>query len=278
MVKICNLLTPKFLRAIGSVLAAMTVSTGATAGTDTVMPAVLSKCGSATIESVGNNTTLMAASGDRIQLASIKMPELWPEEAAYASWPHAAWAHKILEGHTRGKTIKLFCEGETTSFDDREIAHILLPNGEWLQQQLVHAGAAYVFTRRDHTAGLTQLYASEDSARANNLGIWQTTGIPVADAEAKNEGLRTGWFQIIRGTVLDVATVRRQTFLNFGTDWRKDFTAEIPARAMRAFKKTDIDPLTFQSKYVEVRGWVTWKGGPHIMLEGPGQIRLVSPD
>ncbi len=278
MVKICNLLTPKFLRATGAALAAMILAIGATAGADTAMPAVLSKCGSATIASVENNATLTAASGDRIQLASIKMPELWPEGAPYTSWPHAAWAHKILESRTSGNTVDLFCEGETTSFDGQKIAHILLPGGDWLQQQLVQEGAAYVFTRRDFTAGLTQLYASEDSARANSLGVWQTTKKLIADNEAKNEGIRTGWFQIIRGTVLDAAAVRRQTFLNFGTDWRKDFTAEIPARAARAFMKAGVNPLTFQAKYVEVRGWVTWKGGPHIMLEGPGQIRLVSPD
>ncbi len=257
MVKICNLFAEKILRASGAVLAAVTLLTAEAAGADAPMPAALSNCGSATIRSVESTATLVAANGDRIQLASVKMPELWPASAAYGSWPHAAWAHKNLESRTRGKTVELFCEGEAISFDGQKIAHILLPTGEWLQQQLVREGAAYVFTRRDHTAGLAQLYADEDSARANSLGVWQTTKIVVADSQANNEGMRTGWFQIIRGTVLDVATVRRQTFLNFGADWRKDFTAEIPARALRAFKKAGMDPLTFQAKYLEVRGWVT---------------------
>lgn len=275
MVKICNLKTSKFYTVLRqALLVTILQSVSAEAAPDSAVPPSLTACGLARINSV-NGAVLTTEDSNQIQLASIKMPELWPDGATYASWPHAAWAHKILVEQTEGKAIELFCESETISFDGQKIAHILLPDGEWLQQKLLEKGAAYVFTRRDQTAGLAQLYAAEDRARLQGLGVWQTTELLVADSKAKNEGIRTGWFQIIRGTVLNVAAVRRQTFLNFGTNWRQDFTVEIPARAMRAFTKAGTAPTVFQNKYVEVRGWVTWKGGPHIMLEGPGQIRLI---
>ena len=276
MVKICICFALKFSRAIGAAVV-MTMTILTLAASAMPIPAKVSKCGTATINSVENSAIMTAAGRNQIQLASIKMPELWPQGAAYANWRHAAWAHDQLEGHVRGKAVELFCEGETISYDDKKIAQILLPTGEWLQWLLVKQGAAFVFPRRDHLSGLEQLYAAEDDARDNGLGIWQTTKILTADSLATNEGIRTGWFQVIRGTVLNAARVRSQIFLNFGTDWRQDFTAEIPSNAMRAFRKADMDPMTLQSKYVEVRGWVTWKGGPHIMLEGPGQIRLINP-
>lgn len=269
MVKMWNWLTVIFLSAFGWGLSAP----WALAASEMTVPDTLAKCGTATVAMVESGDTLVTTDGLYIQLAAIKAPELWPEGSAYASWPHAAWARDKLERTVKGKTVGLFCEGETTSFDDRKIAHIQLPGSEWLQDVLVRQGAAYVFPRSNHLAGLNRLYATEDAARNQGIGIWQTTSIVSADSE----DIRTGWFQIVRGTVLNVAKVGGQTFLNFGTDWRKDFTAEIPASALRAFKKAEVDPSTFQLKQVEVRGWVTWKGGPHIMLEGPGQIRTVSP-
>lgn len=245
---------------------------------DTIsLAATLSQCGKATIAAVNDGETVIAADGTGIRLAAIKAPELWPEGAAYNSWPHAAWAKNILERLALGETVQLYCEGEVASFDSQKVAHIQLPDGKWLQQMLVEQGAAFVFPRQDHISGLAALYAAEDKARLRNIGIWQTNKIVPAEDNAGNKGIRTGWFQVIRGTVLDSARVRRQVFLNFGTDWRKDFTVEIPASAMRAFKKANIDPLSFQTQLVEVRGWVTWKGGPHIMLEGPGQIRVINP-
>lgn len=238
------------------------------------LPASLSSCGTAKIAAVSDGETLHQSNGAIIRLAAIKAPELWPAGAAYASWPHASWARNTLERLVVGKTVQLFCEGETSNFNDERIAHIQLPGGEWLQLILLERGAAFVFPRRDHISGLPALYAAEDKARQESIGVWQSNKIiQASDADA----IRTGWFQVVRGRVLNAAQVRRQTFLNFGTDWRKDFTIEIPASAQRAFKKAQIDPLTFQGQQVEVRGWVTWKGGPHIMLEGPGQIRLINP-
>lgn len=245
-----------------------------TAGPASV-PATLSHCGDALITNVQDGATLTAADGTRISLSAIKAPELWPQDAAYSSWPHAQWARDTLDRLTLGKTVQLYCEGETKSVNNEKIVHIQLPGGEWLQHILVERGTAFVFPRGDHISGIEALYAAEDEARQNSLGIWQTNRILSVKNGTDNKDIRTGWFQVIRGTVLNAARVRRQTFLNFGENWRKDFTVEIPASARQAFKKAGVDPMSFQSQFVEVRGWVTWKGGPHIMVEGPGQIRII---
>lgn len=249
------------------------------------MPATLKACGTVEIADALDGETLAATGGPNIILAGLKAPEIWPQKAKYNSWPHAAWSRDTLKHLTAGKSISLFCEGETESLNGEKIAHIQLPTGEWLQQILVEQGTAFVFPRGNHISGIALLYAAEDKARQGNLGIWQSNRIYRANPGAgddrhagvdTDEDVRIGWFQVVRGTVLNSARVRRQIFLNFGADWRKDFTVEISASANRAFKKANLDPLSYQSQLVEVRGWVTWKGGPHIMLEGPGQIRTIN--
>ena len=104
------------------------------------------------------------------------------------------------------------------------------------------------------------------------LGLWSELELEItADAD-----IPTGRLAIVTGKVLNAARSGNRIFLNFGDDWRKDFTAEIPARVIRLFKKNGIDPLELQGLTIEVRGWVTWRGGPHMLVEGPGQIRLLS--
>ena len=237
-----------------------------------MLPANLSHCGTVDIEQAIDGQTLTTVDGRKIKLAGVKAPELWPEGASYQSWPHAEQSRKTLNVLAAGKTLELFCDNEKSDYTGQQVAHIKLVNGEWLQHIMVAAGDLYVFPRRNNTAGIKSLYEAERIARKDNRGLWAQNQATITTVDGD---VRTGWFQIISGKVLSAKSVRKTIFLNFGENWRTDFTVEISPKVVTAFKKTAIDPLLFNGKTIEVRGWITWKGGPHIMLEGPGQIQLL---
>lgn len=251
------------------IILAMLHSTIATADN---IPEGLKACDTATVNEVIDGETLRTNDGRIIKLASIKAPEIWGDDASYTSWPHAQQSKAYLHNITKGKSIDLYCESERTNFRGEFIAHAVLPSGDWLQKDLLLAGAAYVFPRRTHIAGLDALYRAEDIARNQSKGLWAYNAQSITTATGE---IRTGWFQIISGKIISANDVRKTIFLNFGDDWRKDFTVEISPEANRIFKRNNIDLLTWAGRNIEVRGWITWKGGPHIMLEGPGQIRLI---
>jgi hypothetical protein len=69
--------------------------------------------------------------------------------------------------------------------------------------------------------------------------------------------------------------VRKRTYLNFGADWRSDFTITIAPKDRRLFEADGIDPLIYQGKRVRVRGWLKSYNGPLIDATHPEQIEVI---
>ncbi|MBO6504550.1 MAG: thermonuclease family protein [Kordiimonadaceae bacterium] len=236
------------------------------------IPLSLKACGQFTVAEAVSGDELVAADGSHLVLSAIKAPEVWQATDQYRSWPHAEKSRAILDELVSGQKLALFCEAEDQTLVGKKIAHALVENGHWLQHQLVIRGAAMVLPRAGHVAGLDSLRAAEAIARTNKTGLWSAMDL---ERNAVDD-IRTGRLVIVSGRVQNAAKVGNRIFLNFGENWRTDFTVEIPTRAIRLFKKLDIDPLELTQKQVEVRGWVTWRGGPFMRLEGPGQLVILS--
>ena len=236
------------------------------------IPLSLKACGQFSVAEAVSGDELVAADGSHLILSSIKAPEVWQATDQYRSWPHAEESRAILNGLVSGQKLALFCEGEDQTLVGKKIAHGLTENGHWLQHELVVRGAAIVLPRAGHVAGLGHLRAAESIARTEKTGLWSAM-----DLERKaSDDIPTGRLMIVSGHVKNAARVGNRIFLNFGENWRTDFTVEVPSRALRLFKKLNIDPLAFAEKEIEVRGWVTWRGGPFMRLEGPGQLQVLA--
>ncbi|MCW8951924.1 MAG: thermonuclease family protein, partial [Rhodospirillales bacterium] len=79
-------------------------------------------------------------------------------------------------------------------------------------------------------------------------------------------------FQLVEGRVVDTANVKGTVYLNFGRNWRTDFTVAIHRRALRLFEKTGVDPLLLKGRTIRVRGWLRSRNGPMIEATHPEQI------
>ena len=84
-----------------------------------------------------------------------------------------------------------------------------------------------------------------------------------------------GSFQLIEGRVREVAVVRKRAYLNFGEDWRTDFTISIAPRDRRRFLADGIDPMGYQGQRVRVRGWLRHYNGPLVDVTHPEQIEIL---
>lgn len=160
------------------------------------------------------------------------------------------------------------------------LAHIVLPDGAWLQEQLVREGRAVVMPFYETRMGyLEPLLAAERLARGDKAGMWaRPGGVVVCAGDAKRAFDR---FAIIQGRVLTAATVRGTTYFNFGEDYRKDFTIKISARALKTLPPAVRALLTDEAnaaRLVEVRGYVFYSGGPMIEVTSPAQISLLEND
>lgn len=236
----------------------------------------LKECGTVTATDTLGGARFTTSDGLTIKLALLKAPEFWEASSEYTSWPHAVEAKRHLMSTLRGQAVQLFCEGQTTNRLGEVVAHVLMPDGSWLQYALVRDGHVFVFPGPTRRRGLEALYKAELEARSDKKGLWIYRNLqPVS---ATSNSVKAGWFQIVDGVVVDAAKVRDTIFLNFGPDWRTDFTVEIPKLTARYFDRFGLDPLSLEGQHIEVRGWIDFKSGPRLLLQGPGQIRIIKQE
>jgi hypothetical protein len=93
------------------------------------------------------------------------------------------------------------------------------------------------------------------------------------DAAALDDS--AGRFRIVRGRVQRVAPTERYGYLNFGADWRSDFTVRIAPELADSLPGVGLDLAGLAGRMVEVRGLVLEAAGPLIELSHAEQIRVL---
>ena len=83
-----------------------------------------------------------------------------------------------------------------------------------------------------------------------------------------------GTFQIVSGTVSNVAPIKDRAHINFGNDFRTYFTVSIDKRDLARFNDAKINLAALKDQLIEVRGWLVLRNGPMIEATHPEQIIL----
>lgn len=146
------------------------------------------------------------------------------------------------------------------------------PRG-WLQARLVGDGFARVHTHADTRKCAGALLTLEDRARKEKRGLWANPFYRIRQAAKLDDDV--GTFQIVEGTIVGAVERRGRIFLNFGPDYRTDFTVTVSPRDARRIAKDGTDPLAWKAKRVRIRGWVSLLNGPEIELTHPEQIEIL---
>jgi len=214
--------------------------------------------------------TVILKDQTRVRLVGIQAPKLPLGRKEHKEWPLGQESKKMLSDLVLDKYVTLYFGGQRQDRYGRALAHLFLPDGLWVQGEMLKKGLARVYTFPDNRAVVPDMIRFENQARRDNLGIWALDFYRPKDQ--KLSGKYTNSFQLITGIVKDVAKVRGTYYLNFGEDWREDFTIVIKSRAARKFIKADILPASYQGKKIEVRGWLKLYNGPMIEVTHPEQI------
>jgi micrococcal nuclease len=205
-----------------------------------------------------------------VRLAGIDPPELAPTRGPPTSiGGFEAALSRLVEGHAA-------CLDSSDSRRDRYgrlLAQVWRDDGLWLQGELLRRGLARVHVTTDTRPLASDMLAVENQARAAGAGLWRNPRFRVRSADEAGRAL--GSFQLIEGRVLDAARRGNRCYLNFGEDWRSDFTVVIPAQALADFAAAKIDPWALRGRLIRVRGWVESFNGPMIEAVIPEQIETI---
>lgn len=219
---------------------------------------------------VEKNGVLVMNDGRALHLEGIRLPNAALDHAPPAI---ADKAFQELETMARGRELDARAIYPKEDRYDRVRAQIFTEDGVWLQMELLKKGLARVDVAPDRGECYRDLYAAEADARKAGLGLWADPayGFRSPDAVAADKGT----FQIVVGRVVSTAAVDGRVYLNFGQDWRRDFTVVLSSDDVKTFKAMGVDPLNYEGKLVRVRGFVQSLSGPAIAVGNPKQIELL---
>ncbi len=238
------------------------------------VPDGLTPGGGGRIAEVIDGDTVVLESGRQVRLVGIQAPKLALGRAGFDPWPLAGEARDALEELSLGRAVALHFGGRRIDRHGRFLAHLVRDDGAWLQGELLRRGLARVYSFRDNRAAVAEMLALEAEARAAGRGIWRHPFYAVRPAAAAN-AVPTDSFELVEGEVLAADVVRGRAYLNFGPDWRRDFTASVAPRDRRLFEREGFDLMALRGRTIRVRGWVKWWNGPMIEITHPEQIEMV---
>lgn len=215
--------------------------------------------------------TIDLEDGLRVRLAGIQAPA--PARDSRPAWPLAVDAASETGALCLGRSVTLHYGDDRRDRWQRALAHVLLDDGTWVQGHLLQRGFARVYTWPRTSTGARRMLDLERTARANRRGIWAERFYRIRNP-SETWGDLDSW-QIVEGRVVDAATVRGTGYLNFGLDWRNDFTFRLEPDARRAFRKAGVDLADLAGLRVRGRGWVYPTNGPMIDLTHPAQLEIL---
>jgi endonuclease YncB( thermonuclease family) len=223
------------------------------------------------VAAILDGDTLTLADGRTVRLAGIAAPKPPLRREEGRSYALAEQATGALTDFVGRSAVELGAAAEPDRHG-RTIAHLWRADGAWVEGEMLRRGLARVHTTAEDRAFAREMLAIEDEARQAQRGVWRSPAFAVREAETLTaaEG-----FHLVAGRIVEPAKVKGDVYLNFGADWRTDFTVLIPRKALRLFREAELDPLAWAGRRVRVRGWVFSRNGPMIEATHPEQIELL---
>ncbi len=224
--------------------------------------------------SVIDPLTIQLDNKETTRLSGIDIPDLLP----YDTGPVAQAAKAVLTDMLKDKSVKLYVTKDKSAGRKNRMGHMLYHmavdgSDAWVQGTLVRLGLARVRTEKSNPEMAAQLYELERQARTENLGLWATPESAIKKPEDTNTLLNS--YQVVEGRIESVSRRQNMLFLNFGKDWRKDFTIGIKSANNRGFLTEKINLMEMGGQVVRVRGWVRDYNGPFIEIDHPQMIEIV---
>ena len=256
---------------------AVAVFLGAGSGHAFKLPKGLEAGGGGTAVRIVDGDTLVLDDGREVRLVGIQAPKLPLGRAGFRKWPLADEAKAALAQLPAGTSLRVLFGGARADRHGRVLAHLVRRSDDlWIQGEMLGRGWARVYSFPDNREAVAEMLRIERRARVAKRGIWANPFYAVLSH--RRAGAHIGTFQLVEGRVKRTAVIRRWAYINFGAEWRTDFTISIRRRDLRSFRKAFGKRLKrLEGKKVRVRGWLRLWNGPMIEATHAEQIEVLAP-
>lgn len=223
---------------------------------------------------VEKNGVLVLEDGRAVKIESLLLPAGIRDHAPQIL---ADQAVNVLDDLVRGRRVILRAQRPKEDRYGRLRAQVIIDENvsePWLQIAMLHRGLGRVSIAPDRRECASELYAAETEARRERNGVWSQAAYALR-TPAGDFSRDTDTFQIVQGRVLSATVKSGRGFLDFGTEWRRDFTVTISPEDLKNFHGAGVDPEGYEGKTVRVRGWLELLHRPEIEVAGPENIEVL---
>ncbi|TKW62060.1 MAG: hypothetical protein DI628_05430 [Blastochloris viridis] len=227
--------------------------------------------------------TLVLEGDRRVRLLDINTPEMNYETGKPE--PYAQDATDALRRMVFGQYVTVETGRKAKDGYGRWLGHVYMrtANGgsAWVNGTLVREGYAHIYSFADNALYTDELGAYEAIARANKRGLWNLPEWQVRKVDDCCARADIGTFKLVEGTIRSAAHVKRnsggRTYLNFGKNWKTDFTVMISDSDRKWFKKAGIDDIIghYKGKTVRVHGFLQPVNGVQVRVTHPAQMDIL---
>lgn len=209
--------------------------------------------------------TIELPTGQRLRYIGIDTPEIGE--------PFAQEAKQFNQALLKGNSITISFDKENTDKYGRLLGYCFI--GEtFINAELVKEGLAVTYNKPPNVKYAALLNGLQNQAKKEKKGLWRKyETIPHTQAY-----LFIGQIRTVTGKVIDTYQSKKCVYLNFGEDYKTDFTIVIFSDCLDYFHKENINPSVFyKNKTVEITGKIREYNGPEIIAHIPEDINI-TPD
>ena len=218
------------------------------------------------IKKIFDGDSLLMNTGEQLRYLGINAPEY----------------NEAFGQEAKAENIKILGEAKSLEFQRclfeekdkyERILAFVFADGVDVQELLVKKGLA--FPAAIPPCGTLSIYryeAAAAAARKQKLGIWQEELKKPLKSDEAAMGIRH--YRGVRGRVSNIFETRSVVYLNFGKDYKTDFTVAVFKRDVYRFKARGIDLKKLKGKKLTVFGFIQEHNGPEIVANSSDQMLL----
>ncbi len=222
------------------------------------------------------DTILVSFNGkpEKIRFTGINTPEIdhpkYHKKGEYFGEEAKTHLKDILEKH---KISRLEFDVDKRDKYHRLLAYIFLENGKMLNELMVEDGYAFAYNFPPNTKYKRLFDNAQSYAIRKHLGLWKKRIKRISANNLKKLYKNLGKYVEVVGYVTDTYKSKKAIYLNFGKNYKKDFTAVIFKNCWNLFKQ---NPASFYKyKKVKISGKLNKYNGPEIIISNENQIKLI---
>ena len=222
------------------------------------------------VKKVFDGDSILLSDGREVRYIGIDTPETGgykPEEY------YGEEAREINEGLVLGKEVTLEFDVERVDGYGRILAYVYAGD-TFVNLEMVRRGAAVAMPYPPNLKHHKELSIAMEDAREEGVGIWKYPDLwMIAQYDAHKY---LGLSKTVVGRVVSTQAKDFGVFLNFGVDYRTDFTTFIPSKYLPYFHDEGISypEIHYMGRVVEITGVLHEEKGPSITVYSPCQIYI----